>query len=166
MKSVLLDKNAGDRRWRNACRQENLVDCDLLPRRLRDAPDTQVLEFAIENNRLVVTFDRLIAEQCCTVLAGSNPGILIIRMDDDSLQRISTRTAPKIVAEFKAAVPDWHELIWRNVVLELTPTLIYVYHTWSDRLVRTAILRRSELDWPQKLRQQLEAISMGPSADE
>ena len=53
MRGVLLDKNSGDRRWRDACRKENLVECDLLPRHLRDESDVQVMEHAIERAILV-----------------------------------------------------------------------------------------------------------------
>jgi hypothetical protein len=85
-------------------------------------------------------------------------------MDDNSVRQITTRSGPKILAGFKSALPDWHEIPWDNSVLELTPTLVFVYHTWNDVLVRTAILDRNEGDWPAEVRRNLEQNSIGPPA--
>ncbi len=108
MRTVQLDKNAGSKKLRDACNEEGVVRCILLPREIRDQSDEAVLEFAIRNGYLTLTFDRPLCVDSAQVFAGRNPGILLLRTDDGSLQRISTKTAPKLLQGFKAQFRDWH----------------------------------------------------------
>jgi len=111
MEYVQLDKNTGDKRLRDVCLGEGVIGCELLPKNIRDAEDPEVLEYVIEHGFVTFTFDRRIHIEWSEVLEGRNPGIVILRRDDDALQQINTRTAPRHLREFKAQFPDWHAVL-------------------------------------------------------
>ncbi len=157
MRTVQLDKNAGSKKFRDVCNREGVVRCMLLPRNVRDQSDDTVLEFAISNGYLTLTFDRPLCINSAHVLAGRNPGVLLLRMDDGAVQRISTQIAPKLLREFKKDFPDWHVVPWRNSIIELTPTLVFIHHTFSAPPVTVAVLKRDEDGWQTELRRLLDA---------
>ena len=49
MRTVQLDKNAGSKKLRDACNEQGVVRCILLPRDVRDQSDEAVPQFAITN---------------------------------------------------------------------------------------------------------------------
>lgn len=157
MRTVQLDKNAGSKKFKNACNQEGLVRCILLPRGVREKSDAEVLDFGASNQYLTVSFDRGLFFDSGHVLVGRNPGGLLLRFDDDSIRQISTATAPKILKDFKAQFPEWHEAPWRNSILELTPSLVYVYKTTSFPLEFVELLSRGVIGWQTRLKTLLEA---------
>jgi hypothetical protein len=156
MRTVLLDKNAGSKKLRDSCNEEGAVRCVLLPRLVRDSSGESVLNFAIANGYLTLTFDRPMMHQSGHVLAGRNPGMLLLRMDDSSVQRISTKTAPKLLHSFKTDFPEWHSVPWANSIVELTPTLVHVHHTATAPPLLVAVLKREEAGWQAELKQLLE----------
>ena len=82
MNRVQLDKNTGDRRLLTACVREGRIECDLLPPRIRGSDDDVVLEYVIEKQSVMFTFDRDIPSEWARILAGRNPGIVILRKDE------------------------------------------------------------------------------------
>jgi predicted nuclease of predicted toxin-antitoxin system len=142
-RTVRLDKCAGSRKLQTYCTEEGHVNCLLLPRGVRELPDTKVAEFAIAQNNLIITFDRLFCAESARVYSGKCPGLLLIRSDENSNQQVNTKTVRAILEKFKREFPDWHTVPWMNSFVELTPTLIVVYHTWnSDPFHLTDIDRR------------------------
>jgi hypothetical protein len=161
MNFVQLDKNTGDKRLRDACLKDGVVTCDLLPKEVRDEEDDVVLQYVIDNQFVMFTFDRRIHFEWGHLLAGCNPGILILRKDDDSLQQINTRTAPKHLSNYKDAFPDWHTVPYRHSVVEVTPSLVIVYHTLGQMPVRTWWAERTQTNWQQTLQDHLNANAKG-----
>ena len=161
MNFVQLDKNTGDKRLKAACLKEGIVECDLLPRELRDQTDDVVLEYVIERNVVTFTFDQRIHTDWGEVLAGRNPGIVILRQDEDTLQQINTKTAPRFLRKFKGSFPDWHTVPCRNSVLEITPTKIFVYHTLTDAPRLTFWSDWQETGWQPTLAAHLSAHATG-----
>lgn len=157
MRTVQLDKNAGGRKLKDACNKEGIVRCILLPHDVRERSDAEVLEFGIENGYLTLTFDRQFYIETAHILVGQNPGLLLMRVDDESDWRINTKTAPKILRDFKNSFPEWYSVPWRNSVIELTPTLVFVYHTLSYPLQRIVMLKRTENGWQEALKCILES---------
>jgi hypothetical protein len=155
MRTVLLDKNAGSKKFRDACNREGVVRCILLPRSIRDSNDESVLEFAISNGYLTLTFDRPLFIQSAPVLSGRNPGLIVLRADDGAIHRISTKTAPKLLRDFKADFPDWYVVPWKNSIVELTPTLALVYQTRTVTPVLVALLKREDDGWQSGLKRLL-----------
>lgn len=161
MNFIQFDKNTGDKRLRAACLEEGIVDCELLPRRLRDETDDVVLEYVIQNGFVIFTFDREIHNEWGAVLAGRNPGVIILRQDEDVLQQINTKTAPRHLREFKESFPAWHTVPCRNSVLELTPTRIFVYHTLAITPELAYWTNWRETGWEPRLLATLEANASG-----
>ena len=162
MKKVLLDKNAGSNKLCNSCNSQGIVQCFLLPRLMRDtATDPEVAEFAIKQEDLIVTFDRGFCCEASTVLAGRNPGILLLRVDDGSVKRISRKLATTILSAFKQQFQDWSQVPWGNSFVELTPTLAIVYHTMNVEPLFLDRLDRQQAGWQMKLKQLLEANASG-----
>lgn len=155
-REVQLDKNSGSKKLRDACNQEGAVDCYLLPLGVRDADDDAVLEYAISKGRLTLTFDRTILEDNPHVLAGRNPGMVLLRMDDDSSRRITRKTAMSLLRDFKQAFPEWNTVSWQHSFVELTPTLIFVYETTTQSPRQVKMLRRDSPRWQDELRSILE----------
>ena len=58
MRTVQLDKNAGAKKLRDDCNREKLVRCILLPRKLREKSDEEVLDFGATNGYLTLSFDK------------------------------------------------------------------------------------------------------------
>ena len=161
MNFIQFDKNTGDKRLRAVCLEEGIVDCELLPRRLRDETDDVVLEYVIQNRFVIFTFDREIHNEWGAVLAGRNPGIIILRQDEDVLRQINTKTAPRHLRGFKESFPAWHTVPCRNSVLELTPTRVFVYHTLAPIPELTYWANWREAGWEPKLIAHLEANASG-----
>ena len=161
MNFVQLDKNTGDKRLKAACLKEGIVECDLLPRELRDEKDAIVLEYAIRNEFVTFTFDHEIHYDCSRILAGRNPGILILRQDEAVLQQINTKTAPQHLRRFKESFPDWHAVPCRNSVLELTPTCISLFHSLATEPALTYFTDWQSSGWQSALIAHLEANAAG-----
>jgi predicted nuclease of predicted toxin-antitoxin system len=155
MDYIQLDKNTGDKRLRDSCMKEGIVRCDLLPANVRDEEDDIVLNFIIERNYVIFTFDKQIHFDWGVLLAGRNPGILILRQDDDSLEQINTRRAPIYLKQFKSEFPEWNKVSYRNSVVEVTPKYVFVYRTIKEVPERTWWGNRSEEGWQSKLMEQL-----------
>ena len=161
MNYVQLDKNTGDKRLKTACLDEGIVECGLLPTHIRDSDDDVVLEFVIKNDFVTFTFDRRIHFEWGHILAGRNPGILILRQDDNDVRQMNTKTAPRHLQAFKQAFPDWNAVPYRHSVVEVTPTLVFLYQTFSSVPVRTWWANRNEPDWQTELRENLIAHAGG-----
>jgi hypothetical protein len=156
MKTVQLDKNAGGKKLRDACNAEGLVQCFLLPKLHRDMNDEDVLKLAINKGNLTLTFDRPLFFTSGHVIAGQNPGGVILRMDDGSLQQMSTKTAPGVLRKFKEDFPDWCSAPWRNSLVEITPTIVFIYHTMQAVPCLLECLDRASSDWQARLRKHLD----------
>ena len=52
---------------------------------------------------------------------------------------------------FKSTFPDWHQVPWRNSVVETTTIGVEVWHVASGRLVRNAYLAFDSADWQIRL---------------
>jgi hypothetical protein len=156
MRVVQLDKNAGGKDLRDACNRQGKVRCVLLPRRVRDtATDPEVVELGAKNRRLTLTFDKGFFASASHRLAGDHSGVLLLREDDGSLRQMSTRTAPAFLTNFKDDFGDeWHSIPWNNCVVELTPTLIYLYYTRTSPSTKVMV-KRDERGWQDKLRSYL-----------
>ena len=88
MNEVQLDKNSYARRLRDECNQEATIKCCAPPHHLLDAADEDVIAFAKQQGRLLLTFDRAIAFDQPYALGATFPGILILALEDDSVKRM------------------------------------------------------------------------------
>jgi predicted nuclease of predicted toxin-antitoxin system len=157
MNKVLLDKNAGSNKLCDSCNKQGIVECFLLPRAIRDtASDPEVADFAIKHDDFIVTFDRGFCCEAGAVRAGRNPGVLLLREDDNSVKRISRKTATAMLSHFKQEFQDWPKVACRNSLIELTPKAVVVYHTLKNEPLFLDRLDRQQADWQSKLKQLLE----------
>ena len=167
MNNVLLDKNAGSRKLRDSCNEQGIVKCFLLPTAIRDtATDPEVAEFAVEHDDFILTFDRGFCDEASRALAGRNPGVLLLREDDGSVKRITIKAAMAILSQFKEQFQEWPKVPCKNSVVELTATLVTVYHTLREEPMLFGLLYRNQPDWQKQLRQMLEAIASGQTVPE
>lgn len=162
MRRVQLDKNAGSNKLRNQCNQQNFVECHLLPMQPFDlrnkGTDREVAEFAIQHNKLTVTFDRLFTTETADILAKSNPGVLLIHMDDVVPPRTVTRKyAMEILAAFKLAFPVWHTAPWQNTILEMSPKSVVILCSTTNPPIEVERLRLTDGDFATRLLSALHA---------
>jgi predicted nuclease of predicted toxin-antitoxin system len=155
-RSVQLDKSAGGRKLRDLCNAEGSVACYLLPESIRDtATDAEVVLFAKKRGNLTVTFDVGFAVSAKDALSPGHPGILILREDDSSLRQLTTKTAPQLLGKLKNELPDWHSLPWNDAIVEITPTLVYVYELSARAIGLRALLKQTQPGWQGQLRELL-----------
>ncbi|HUY35558.1 MAG TPA: hypothetical protein VMV69_22635 [Pirellulales bacterium] len=157
MKAVQLDKNTNDRRLAQRCNQEGLVSCFRLPRRLAEADDDALLASCIETGRLLLTFDRRIAEDHTTALAAGFPGVMILALEDTARHTITTKSAATLLATFKTEFPRWHDVPWLNSVVELQARFVSVWRVEKGALLRTGLIAREHVGWQEALLRLMES---------
>jgi hypothetical protein len=151
MKAVQLDKNTNDHRLAQRCNQEGLATCFRLPRRLAEADDDALLAFCIETERLLLTFDRRIAEDHAAALAEGFPGVLILALGVNARHTITTKSAVGLLAAFKTEFSGWHNVSWLNFVVELQPRFVSVWHVEKGALSRKGVFDRERTGWQEAL---------------
>ena len=164
MRNVLLDKDSGSNKLKDACNTQGIVKCFLLPILMRDsASDAEVAEFAIRKEDLIVTFDKAFCRDAASVLAGRSPGLLLLRTDDDSVARISRKVATALLSKFKDEFPEWANVPWKNSFIELMPRYAVVHHTLDKEPACLEWLdRKNDNEWQKKLKEYLESNAAGP----
>jgi predicted nuclease of predicted toxin-antitoxin system len=155
MNDVQLDKNSYSRRLRDECNQEGAVTCCAPPHNLLNAPDDEVLSFANQQGRLLLTFDRAIAFEWRDTLIHGFPGILILALEDNSVRRMSRKVATSLLRRFKSDCPAWPAFSCRNSVIELQPNLVFVYNVESQSLLLSTMLERNAPGWQDDLQKAL-----------
>jgi hypothetical protein len=159
-RTVVLDKNSGSRKLKDACnleRDETSVRCVLLPMGIRDTDDDKVVaEFAIQNGYLTLTFDRGFCLEAASVLAGRNPGLLLLSEDHGSNKHMNSKVAQPFLKKFKADFPDWNAVPWSHSLIEITPTFVLVSNTRTALPTLVGVLDRSQPGWQSELRRLLE----------
>jgi predicted nuclease of predicted toxin-antitoxin system len=164
MRTVQLDKNCGSRNLLDACNEQGLVQCHLVPQPLRDTgTDQEIAEYAIQHKNLILTFDRKFCCEAASVLAGRSPGLLLLRADRGSARQMNTKTAGNELSIFKIQFPQWHTVPWNNSFVELTPSLIFVFHTLEPEPVSVGLpyYPRQPDGWQQAVQELLEANARG-----
>jgi hypothetical protein len=149
MIDVQLDKASNGSRLRKQCNAEAVVKCCKLPRKLNDAADDEILDFVKKTNRLLLTYDRRIADEWPESFAAGCPGVLIVALDAGSIRRITESIAMNILRKFKDEFPTWGEIDCRNSVIELQPRYIFVSHYEDAAMRRTGFVDRASGDWRQ-----------------
>lgn len=151
MNDVQLDKNSYARRLRDECNQEGVIRCYAPPHRLLNAADEQVIGFAREHGRLLLTYDRSIAYDWPQALADGFSGILILALEDNSPRQMTRSIAMRMLRQFKDECPGWRALDCRNSVVELQPRLVYVYHIERSAVAMTGWINRGSGKWQHEL---------------
>lgn len=144
---IQLDKNSGSKKLRDECNSSCGMSCQLLPRGIRDAEDPDVIRYSHSEKRLLVTFDRALIEDYSPILCEGHSGVLLLRMDDNSVSRISRKTAQKILSNFKSDFEQWRFIDWTGWIIELTPSLVFVYVAEDNRLKRASYWDRGTEGW-------------------
>ncbi|MGH7138497.1 MAG: hypothetical protein ACREHD_22330, partial [Pirellulales bacterium] len=134
---------------------EALVKCCKLPRKLNDASDAEILHFAKKANRVLLTYDRRIADEWPESFATGCPGVLIVAMDPGSVRRITESIAMNILRKFKDEYPAWRGIDCSNSVIELQPRYVYASHFEVDAVRRTGFVDRLVSGWQDDLLQLL-----------
>lgn len=156
MNDVQLDKNSYARRLRDQCNKEGIVKCCAPPHHLLDAADEMVIAFAIQSERLLLTYDRPIAFDCPQSLMNGFPGILVLALEDNSPRRMGRKVAMALLQRFKSDCPQWHMFDYRNSVVELQPGLIFVHHLEHGQVKLSGWVERSRDGWQMKMRELLQ----------
>jgi predicted nuclease of predicted toxin-antitoxin system len=152
MNDVQLDKNTYARRLRDQCNEKKQLTCFAPPLHLRGQhDDEEIVAFSIENERLLLTYDRPIAYECPDLLERGFPGILILSLEDNSPKRMTRKIAMQMLAVFKHECPDWLNYNCRNSIIELQPTRIFVNHVERSVVTLTKYLDRSQAGWQLEL---------------
>ncbi len=159
MLGVQLDHNSDAKKLFKSCNAQGLVECFRLPHSLRVQQDDSILKYAIENHRLLLTYDRPIIDEWWQAIAGGSNGVVVIALDgnDPYTKTMTYAAASRIIAAFKADFPQWHSLCWDNSVVEISPSYVEVNHVVEGGVVRNenGYLGRSTSGWQLALQELL-----------
>lgn len=151
MIEIQQDKASNGSRLRKHCNAEAVVKCCKLPRKLNDAFDDEILNFAKTAKRVLLTYDRRIADEWPESFSAGCPGVIIVAVDPGSVRRITESIAMNILRKFKDECPTWSSVDCRNSVIELQPRYIYVSHFEVNSVRRTGLVDRLALGWQSDL---------------
>ena len=151
MTTFQLDQCLDSKRFARDCADEGRCRTLRLPPSLRNAEDPELLTALMTGFNPLVTFDRELPHEHAQFIPASHPGIVIVS-NDPSPQTMTVRIAQRVLARFKAALPDWHESIWKNSVVEITSDAIEVWHVEGTRLIPDGYFAFDHTDWPTVLR--------------
>lgn len=147
MNDVQQDKASNGEFLRRKCNADGILRCCKLPRKYHHSEDDEILAFANQNDRLLLTFDRRIADEWASCFAKGCPGVLIVALDDESNEYITELRAIKILREFKQEFPQWSMATCRNSIVEIQPRYISVNHFELDSVRLTGFLDRQDDSW-------------------
>lgn len=151
-----LDQCLDSKRFVRNCTAEGRCQLFRLPPPLRGAEDPQLLAGVMAVANPLVTFDRSLAHEHTAHIPQNNPGIIVIS-NYPAPQTLTVSIAQKVLAKFKSAFQDWHQVSWRNSVVEITSLGVEVWHVASGKLVRDAYFAFDTADWQGGLRTALHA---------
>ena len=150
MTTFQLDQCLDSKRFAHDCAAEGLCHTLRLPPALRNAADPVLLAALMTGSHPQVTFDRALPEEHSQFIPESHPGILIV-CNYPAPQTMTVRIAQRLLTRFKRAVPNWHEVVWRNSIVELTSVGVEVWHVADKQLVHDGYYSLDTPDWPTSL---------------
>ena len=146
-----LDQCLDSKRFAKECHAEGLCQVQRFPSVLRNAEDPELLMTLMVQAIPLVTFDRALAHEHARFIPDNNPGIIVIS-NYPSPQTLTVSIAQKVLRRFKAGFPEWHQVAWRNSVVEITDIGVQVWYVQSGKLVRNEYLAFDAPGWQERLR--------------
>ena len=147
MTTFQLDQCLDSKRFAHDCVAEGLCRTLRLPSSLRNAADPDLLAALMTGSHPLVTFDRALPEEHSQFIPESHPGILIVS-NSPAPQTMTVCIAQRVLSRFKIAVPNWHEAVWQNSIVELTSVSVEVWHVADKQLVHDGYYAFDTPDWP------------------
>lgn len=144
-----LDQCLNNRRLAKDCNDEGLAGVWRFPSELAQQPtsDPEMLARFMAADRPLLTTDGRLPWEHTSHIPNPHPGIVVIRSNAKHTLRIED--ARRILAGCKARLPEWHQLSFRNSILELWPDALDVYHVVRKQLHLDQHCSFDEVDWPQ-----------------
>ena len=146
-----LDQCLDSKRFVRECSTEGLCQVQRLPPALRNEPDAALLTVLMGTKNPILTFDRELPQDHATFIPDENPGIIVLS-NFPSPQTMTVRIAQRLLQGFKSAFPDWHQVAWRNSVVEITSIGVEVWHVSRGALVRNGYQGFDNSGWQERLK--------------
>lgn len=151
LKKIQLDEDINDRRIEKACAAEGLVQALRFPSNLKGMKDPKVFRALFPKGNVVVTTDRGFVSDHLDEFPDVHPGVVIVSFDDDAIPTMTTQAAQKIIRNFKADFPEWHQTEWQNSVVNISPSHLSVWHVDSGELISDLFSSRANDPWRERL---------------
>lgn len=146
MTTFQLDQCFDCKRFARDCANEGLCHTLRMPTSLRNAPDPDMLSVVMARAHPLVTFDRELPDEHTPFIPDSHPGILIVT-NAPSPQTMTVAVAQRVLSRFKRAVPNWHDLVWANSIVELSAIGAEVWHLSKRQLIHDGYFSLDLPDW-------------------
>jgi hypothetical protein len=105
-----FDQCFNDKKLARDCTDQGLCTAWCFPNRLRDAEDPVVLSDLLSKSNPLVTFDLDMAGDHASYIPDRNPGMIVISNGrGENPRTMTTSVARKILRDFKAIFPQWHQ---------------------------------------------------------
>jgi hypothetical protein len=151
MTTFQLDQCLNSKRFATDCAAEGKCGTTRLPRSLHDVQDPELLQALMATPNPLVTFDRALPRDHTPFVPDRHPGLLVVS-NFPAPQTMTIRIAQQVLRSFKAALPDWDQLVWRNSVVEITSIGVESWHVEQGRLVRDGYFSFDSPGWQTQLR--------------
>lgn len=154
LKKVQLDEDINAKHIEKACAAEGLVQALRFPKELKGKDDLEVFGALSPKGNVFITTDKGFVSDNLDSFPDIHPGVVIVSFDDDAIPTMTTHAAQKIIVRFKVEFLDWHQIEWKNSVVNICPNQLRVWHVSGGQLIRDLISFRDN-DWQMKLAQAL-----------
>ena len=162
MTAFQLDQCLDSKRFARECAAEGFCQTLRLPPALRNAEDAQLLTVLMADPNPLLTFDRTLPDEHTSSIPDQHPGIIVVT-NFPAPQTLTIQIAQRVLNRFKTFFPAWHQVSWRNSIVELTTIGIEVRHVANGRLVKDVYFSFDEADWAARLLTTLQRNSQGAS---
>jgi hypothetical protein len=147
-----FDQCFNDKKLARDCTNQGLSVAWCFPKRLIGEEDPTVLSDLLAKPNPLVTFDLRMAEDHTTYIPERNPGMVVISNGRGQNPRtMTTPIARRILQNFKGLIPQWHQSLLNNSIVEISPAGVEVWHVEAGRLVRDGYLAFTDADWSARL---------------
>jgi hypothetical protein len=138
------------KRFIETCTGQGLVGVRSFPRGLKGRKDPEVLRNLLPSGCPLLTTDRTIHFDHATEIPDNHPGILIIA-NAVQVATLTTRSAMRILSDFKREFPNWHDTALANSVVELTEIAAEVWRIERGQVKRVAYVPFTVAGWQERL---------------
>ena len=141
-----LDECASDPDLVRECSKDGLIWVRKIPSGLRGKSDEIVVEYCQQKAFPLLTADWQLPENEAASLSRSHPGVIVVRSDSRGI--MNTPFILSVLGLLKSRIENWHRLVLRNSIIELSSHGAIMQRAENSQLVDREYLDFSNPDWP------------------
>jgi hypothetical protein len=146
-----FDQCLNDRSIADACNAQGLAVVYRFPRRLTGKEDPEVLDDLLAKPNPLITVDLGMVRDHLAHVPEFHPGIVSISNARVDRRTLTSKLICRILDNFKARFPQWHQVGFRNTIAEITPVGVELAHIESGTFIRDGYLTFDQEGWVAEL---------------